>query len=208
MSNLRSIGAALGLAGMLIAPTVTANLIENGSFEQALILDQSNGGWGYFLPSDVDGWDSDTNKIEIWDSGFNGVIAADGQRFAELNAHPETSGNAFTLFQEIDTIVNQIYHLTFAYRARVGNETFNVAAGNLALNIDNSNTDDWSVFSGMFMALSETTKLQFTSVNPTTNTLGNFIDNVSIVAKVPEPGTLGLLGLGLVGLGIARKRKA
>ena len=60
----------------------------------------------------------------------------------------------------------------------------------------------------MFMALSETTKLQFTSVNPTTNTLGNFIDNVSIVAKVPEPGTLGLLGLGLVGLGIARKRKA
>ena len=34
------------------------------------------------------------------------------------------------------------------------------------------------------------------------------LDNVKIVSAVPEPGTLALFGLGLAGLGFARRRKA
>ena len=36
--------------------------------------------------ADVPGWDSTTGRIEIWDSNFLSVPAAEGLRFAELNA--------------------------------------------------------------------------------------------------------------------------
>jgi hypothetical protein len=208
MSKIRRIGTALGLAALVVSPIASANLLENGSFEQALTLNQDGGGWGYFDPSDVDGWSSDTNDIEIWNSGYNDVDAQDGTRFAELNAHPNTTGNAFTLFQDFDTVANENYHLTFAYRARVGQESFNVTVADLDMDIINFDTGVWTLFSGMFTASSESTRLMFTSINPDTETLGNFLDNVSVVAKVPEPGTLALLGLGLAGLGIARRRKS
>ena len=38
------------------------------------------------------------------------------------------------------------------------------------------------------------------------NSLGGFVDNVSLTA-VPEPGTLALFGLGLMGLVLARRQQ-
>ncbi len=208
MSNFRSIGTAVGLAALLIAPMASANLLTNGSFEKNLELNQAEGGWGFFEPDDVDGWSSTTNNIEIWESGFNRVPAADGNRFAELNAHPDTSGSAFTLFQEFATVEDEIYELSFAFRARNGQEKFNVSVGSLNMDIVNNDTGNWTLFSGMFTALGANTTLMFTSIDPDTETLGNFLDNVSVIAKVPEPGTLALLGLGLAGLGLSRRRKS
>ncbi|MBU2955626.1 DUF642 domain-containing protein [Marinobacter sp. F3R08] len=210
MTKLRSIGTAVGLTALLAAPIMASgNLLTNGGFESTPALTNSAGGWGFFSPDQVDGWDTDGNNIEIWSSGFGGVNADEGEQFAELNAHPKT-GSAFTLFQDIVTNIGQSYELSFAYRARSGSgtESFNVAAGDLSLDIANTSANDWTTYSGIFTASSETTRLLFTSVSPETNTFGNFLDDVSVIAKVPEPGSLALLGLGLAGLGLSRRRKS
>lgn len=207
MFKIKSLGAAIGLATLILSPIASANLLTNGSFEDSPELTQAGGGWGFFNPTLVSGWGSEDNNIEIWNSGFNGVDAADGKQFAELNAHPET-GIAFTLFQDIVTTIGESYNLSFAYRARNGQESFNVSAADLDTQIQNTSTSEWTIYSGMFTAQEELTRLMFTSVDPETETLGNFIDNVSVVAKVPEPGTLALLGLGLAGLGLSRRRRS
>jgi len=192
MFKIKSLGAAIGLATLILSPVASANLLTNGSFEDSPELTQAGGGWGFFNPTLVSGWGSEDNNIEIWNSGFNGVDAADGKQFAELNAHPET-GIAFTLFQDIVTTIGESYNLSFAYRARNGQESFNVSAADLDSQIQNTSTSEWTIYSGMFTAQEELTRLMFTSVDPETETLGNFIDNVSVVANVPEPGTLALL---------------
>ena len=186
---------------LVLAGPTSANFIANGGFENP---DVAQGKWKYFTDSGVPGWNG--SNMEIWDD-FNGVTASEGEQFAELNAHPG-DGNAFSIYQDFTTVANQWYDLSFAYRARRNsNEAFSVSAGNFMQTLNDHGTGNWSAFSGSFQATGTTSRLKFTSVNPKTGTVGNFLDGVSVTAKVPEPGTLALLGLGLAGLGVARSRR-
>ncbi|PAV27088.1 PEP-CTERM sorting domain-containing protein [Tamilnaduibacter salinus] len=190
------------LVGALVfsAGSAHANLINNGSFENP---DVDSGSWEYFTSSQVPGWDGD--NIEIWDS-FNGVNAVDGDQFAELNAHPDQT-DPFGIYQDITTVANQWYNVAFAYRARANDsEVFEFAAADESWTLNDHTTGEWSLFSGMFKAESNLSRIQFKSVSPD-GTIGNFVDDVRVTAKVPEPGTLALLGLGLAGLGLSRRRR-
>ncbi len=195
------------LALATISISANANLIENGDFERP---DVSNGSWAWFPSSDVDGWSG--SNIEIWDS-FGGVEAFEGEQFAELNAHGGRRNQPYSIFQYVNTVIGNSYELSFAYRARANNnEAFRVSArGRHAGTVLSSLVTDhvvgaWSVFTSTFVANSTQTRIRFSTVTPYSGTVGNFIDGVA-VTDVPEPGTLGLLGLGLLGGAIARRRR-
>lgn len=206
MFSIRKFAGKGLVAGALVFAmgSASANLIENGGFEDPVI---DSGTWQYFVSGDVAGWDG--SNIEIWND-FNGVSAYEGDQFAELNAHPYT-GSAFSIFQDLNTVAGQWYELSFAYRARSNDsEAFEVTAADVSWVINDHTTDNWSVFYNVFQATSGTSRVEFTTLIPDTGTVGNFLDDVVVTAKsvaVPAPGTLALLGLGLAGLGISRRRR-
>ena len=190
---------------LFIAAPASANLIVNGSFEDP---DVASGAWQAFDASAVAGWDG--SRIEIWDN-FNSETAYQGDQFAELNSDPGT-GTAFSIFQDIATDIGQTYDMSFAYQARRSdNEEFEFSVtpdGGVAMSwlLSDHTTNGWSVFSDSFVATAINTRIMFTSVVPETGTVGNFLDDVKVTVAVPEPGTLALFSLGLLGLGMARRR--
>ncbi len=209
--------AALAIFGATTASA--ANLIVNGGFEnpdisQTVGLRDGNihTNWNYYASGSVPGWNGD--NIEIWNSASIGKPDYEGVQHTELNSHGQ--GAPFSIYQTIDTTVDQTYQLDFAYIARDDpDEYFYVGVNNGAVAptsgsgdifsqlVDDHVTGQWSTFTDTFTATSGLTTIFF--YTDMSGTRGNFIDGVSVSA-VPVPAAVWLFGSALIGfMGFSRR---
>ncbi len=124
------------------------------------------------------------NELELWDSGYQSVIADDGNQFAELNAY---SGGV--LYQPITLPVQGTYILdwTVAHRGRNGIDSMRIGIleGGIFLASDTVGTNNvtFVTYSGrlQFTAATTTIWLGFESTHTASGfaSIGNFIDDVT-----------------------------
>jgi hypothetical protein len=201
-----------------------ANLITNGSFEEGNNL--GNSGWGvYQVLDDSDSSTSDWIRIEgagieIQAGGTGGLTAQDGIYKVELDSDRNNGGLSGVSTNSVmaqlveGLLVGNTYELNFWYSARtVGNPNTNqvtafAGSPNLfvspgALGTVSSSIKGWEEYSYTFVATNNSMLVGF-GAEGNADTLGGFIDNVSLTS-VPEPVSVALLGMSLLGFRASRK---
>jgi len=237
MNPLRTLAAALALIAPLAAQAIpTTNLITNGSFETYTGTTISSGQWTVVEGQNsthgskyLNGWQADaTHGVELRNN-VAGTAKA-GNIFVELDSHwGYFTGNDKTtpccnswISQTVNTSLGQAYHLSYWYSPRAGSQS-----GNNQINVfwngvklgggtytnsgsgsgQSGNWTYWQQFEFDVVGTGNTGTLKFADAG-TANTYGASLDNVSLVAAVPEPETYALMmaGLGAVAF-MARRRR-
>lgn len=195
---------AMFVATLTVAASANANLITNGDFEAA--------GAQYSIPTS---WSAATTGTTT-DLGIGlvnyygaGSTAKDGKQLVEFNGG-NTAPNA-SLFQTFSTTAGAIYSVDFDYGVTTGgNQSLlaQILGSNgstvLAAFTAHSTSTALDHFKFSFTADGGNSTIRFNDIasNDTTNQDG-VLDNVSVV---PEPGSIALLGLGLLGFMVARRK--
>lgn len=190
LSTLQHFGAmvaAVALSATLSAPAQSVNIVVNGSFETG----------------DFTGWTLTGN------TGFSGVECP-GAPFAgpgdgNCDAFFGPVGSNAILSQTFNTITDALYSIGFDFRPDGGNPSFFSASfgGSLLTSLINPAAGPYQVLNFTRVATGPTTTISFAFRDDPGFLL---LDSVS-VSRVPEPGTMALLGLGMIGLFLG-KRKA
>ena len=172
-----------GVVDSIECGTCISDPFVNGSFETPAIPATS---YSILASSLVNGWtNSAEGFIEIWSTGFNGVPAAAGNQFAELNAN--VAGNLYQTF--CLNGAGGTINWSIKHRGRSGTDVAAVRFGATLATIatvatmTDGNTS-WGSYSGTYaIPVGQTSiVLAFTAISSTGGlSYGNFIDDVQII---------------------------
>jgi len=223
-------GIAFGAAFLaLCCGAAHANLLTNGSFEIGAPINGCVAG-----TTSLPGWSVTTGNIDILASPSCALgAAADGVAFIDLTG--SYGAGAGTISQSFATTAGASYTLSFYFGANPDWQYPSMVGGGYANDGPTKSLDvlidgaqlgstysidttgqawsdpAWHLETTSFVAAGSTTQLTFESLNGANGTVyGPLLDGVSVVASVPEPGTVTLLlgGLLVLGLKAARRRVA
>ncbi len=172
-----------GIIDTIECGTCVSDPFVNGSFEAPVIGPST---YSIEPSGNVPGWNNSAeNYIEIWSTGFNGVPAAAGNQFAELNAN--VAGNLYQTFC-LNGAGGSI-SWAIKHRGRSGTDTAAVRFGpdlatlTTVATMTDGNTA-WGSYSGTYAIPVGQTQivLAFTAISSTGGlSYGNFIDDVQII---------------------------
>ncbi|MCV2349426.1 DUF642 domain-containing protein [Paucibacter sp. Y2R2-4] len=195
------ISLALALAPVLAAagPSLSPNLVQNGSFEANSL---TAGQWTTY--KSLSGWTVGANQIELRNNSAGSAF--DGKNFAELDVYSNSS-----ISQAIATIAGQWYELSFSFANRADSNKGAASngiewsfAGHNGV-VGNSTVTKWDTFSTRFQGTGKIETLSF-AARGVSDGYGTSLDKVALNA-VPEPSSLALLAGGLLAMGLIKRRK-
>lgn len=223
-----------GLTLMAFAGTAHAGIIDNGGFEttdgrtgivngNALnALGSSSPTWDVYsgLPgSSGDSWTTTVGPgIEVHYTGTV-VPAFEGDHYVELDSDTASgpgdvgADTNSRMEQTVSLAGNTAYTLSFAYRPRTDQQNDNGIAFDImnGVSVGSSVTgvgpQNWQIVTFDFTSgAAGAHTIGFQAIEAD-NTLGGFIDDIKVTRQVPEPATLGLMGAGIFGIGLAARRR-
>lgn len=179
-----------------VVPENAPQLIVNGGFENPEPTD-NGGAWQVYPDGSLTNWDVVSGSgLEIQENGaVPGASAHGGNQLAELDSHVPGLPNS-AIEQKISTIPGQKYRMTFYHSPRPNNgpNTDNAIALSVLVtsnsgvlvnqtvgNPSSGATTNWTLHTFDFVALDSQTTIRFTDAGSEPDTLGGYLDDVSVV---------------------------
>ena len=178
--------ACSGIPGLLVNGGFELPDIDNASPAAVQVFGSPPLQVKIYNENDVIGWETTAadNRIELWQSNFNGVASYEGVQHAEINA------NLFgAFFQDLATEPSAEVLWSFAHRGRSGVDQVRVLIGPpggplISQGTFSTGNANWDVKSGVYIvpAGQTTTRFQFLAVSTASgnSSVGNFVDDVRI----------------------------